>query len=59
LRAFWGDREFRDGFEIRGIREKIATGVGKTAFAGLFRPQRGLTKGYWHGELGTLEGLYN
>src|SRR5215831_1454890 len=26
------------------------------AFAGLFRPQRGLTKGYWHGELGTLEG---
>jgi hypothetical protein len=55
LRAFWGDREFRDGFEIRGIREKIAKGVGKTAFAGVFRPQRGLTKGYWHGELGTLE----
>jgi len=49
-----GDREFRDGFEIRGIREKIAKGVGKTAFAGVFRPQRGLTKGYWHGELGTL-----
>jgi hypothetical protein len=45
-----------DGFEIRGIRQKIAKGVGKTAFAGLFRPQRGLTKGYWHGELGTLEG---
>ena len=42
--------------EIRGIREKIAKGVGKTAFAGLFRPQRGLTKGYWHGELGSLEG---
>jgi hypothetical protein len=56
LRAFWGDREFRDGFEIRGIREKIAKGVGKTAFAGLFRLERGLTKGYWHGELGTLEG---
>jgi hypothetical protein len=44
LRAFWGDREFRGGFEIRGIREKIAKGVGKTAFAGLFRLQRGLTK---------------
>jgi hypothetical protein len=42
--------------EIRGIREKTAKGVGKTAFAGLFRPQRGLAKGYWHGELGTLEG---
>jgi hypothetical protein len=46
LRAFWGDREFRDSFEIRGIREKIAKGVGKMAFAGLFRPQRWLTKGY-------------
>jgi len=43
-----------DGFEIRGIRQKIAKGVGKTVFARLFRPQRGLTKGYWHGELGTL-----
>jgi hypothetical protein len=42
--------------EIRGTREKIAKGVGKTAFAGLFRLQRGLAKGYWHGELGTLEG---
>jgi hypothetical protein len=46
LRAFWGDREFRNSFEIRGIREKIAKGVGKMAFAGLFRPQRWLTKGY-------------
>jgi hypothetical protein len=26
LRAFWGDSEFRDGSEIRGIREKIAKG---------------------------------
>jgi hypothetical protein len=32
--------------EIRGIRDKIAKGVGKTAFAGLFCPQRGLAKGY-------------
>jgi hypothetical protein len=46
LRHFWGHREFRDGSQIRGIREKIAKGVGKTAVAGEFRPQRGLTKGY-------------
>ena len=44
LPAFWGNREFRDGFEIRGIREKIVKGVGKTAFAGVFRPQRGQQK---------------
>jgi len=29
LRAFWADREFRDGSEIRGIREKIAKGLVK------------------------------
>jgi hypothetical protein len=34
----------------------MAKGVGKTAFAGPFHQQRGLTKGYWYGELGTLEG---
>jgi hypothetical protein len=41
----WDDREFRDGSEIRGIREKFAKGVGKMAVGGEFRPQRGLTRG--------------
>jgi hypothetical protein len=41
LLAFWGDREFRDGFEIRGIREKIAKGVGRAAFGGMFRRNAG------------------
>jgi hypothetical protein len=42
----WDDREFRDGSEIRGIREKFAKGAGKMAVAGEFRPQRGLTRDY-------------
>jgi hypothetical protein len=29
LRGFWREREFRDGAEIRGIREKIAKGMVK------------------------------
>ena len=40
-----GDREFRDGFEIRGIREKIDKRIGKMGGAGEFRPEFGLTKG--------------
>jgi hypothetical protein len=38
LWAFWGNREFRDGSEIRGIREKIAERLAKRQFAGEFRP---------------------
>jgi hypothetical protein len=34
---------------------KSYKGVGKTGVAREFRPQRGLTKGYHNGELGTLE----
>jgi hypothetical protein len=41
LRNFWGDGEFRHGSEIRGIREKIAKEVGKTATAGEFSPLAG------------------
>jgi len=55
LAAFWGNREFRDGSKIRGIREKIAKAVRKRAVAGEFRPQRGLKKVTDNGELGTLE----
>jgi hypothetical protein len=35
---------------------KPPRGLAKPAFAGLFRLRRGLTKGYWRGELGSLEG---
>jgi hypothetical protein len=45
VRVFWGDREFHDGAEIRGIREKIDKGIGKIGGAGEFRPELGLTKG--------------
>jgi hypothetical protein len=46
FRVFWGDCEFRDGTEIRGIREKIDKGVGKMGGAGEFRPELGLTIGH-------------
>jgi hypothetical protein len=46
LRVLWGDRDFRDGTEIRGIREKIDKGVGKTGGISDFRRKLGLTKGY-------------
>jgi hypothetical protein len=38
FRVFWGDCGFRDGTEIRGIREKIDKEVGKMGGAGEFRP---------------------
>jgi hypothetical protein len=43
--SFAGDREFRDGAEIRGNREKIDREVGKMGSAGEFRQELGLTKG--------------
>jgi hypothetical protein len=43
--SFGGDREFRDGTEIRGNREKIDREVGKTSGAAEFRSELGLTKG--------------
>ena len=43
--SFGGDLEFRDGTEIRGIREKIDKGIRKMGGAGEFRPELGLTKG--------------
>jgi hypothetical protein len=45
LPVLWSDREFRDGTEIREIREKIDKGIGKMGGAGEFRPELGLTKG--------------
>jgi hypothetical protein len=45
VHVFWGDREFHDGAEIRGIREKIDKGVDKIGGAGEFRPELKLTKG--------------
>jgi hypothetical protein len=44
-RSFGGDREFRDGTEIRGNREKIDRELGKTGSAGEFRRELGLRKG--------------
>jgi hypothetical protein len=43
--SFGRDREFRDGTEIRGNREKIDREVGKMGSAGEFRWEFGLTKG--------------
>jgi len=43
--VFGGDREFHDGTEIRGNREKIDREVGKMGSAGEFRRELGLTKG--------------
>jgi hypothetical protein len=42
--------------EIRGIGEKIAKGLAKRLLPACSARIRGLAKGYWHGELGTLEG---
>jgi hypothetical protein len=36
LHVFWGGREFHNGTEIRGTREKIDRGVGKIGDAGEF-----------------------